>query len=152
MLVLIWKLSLSTFIWVPICQGFSVFPWFLHYFVLANLATSSIRVKNERVQHTTEKNPFMPEAWWELSGPVILVKIALELRKYSQNIWSRVFDRFMMKISPLNILLRLLLFKDIAKLVKRFWYEWVKRGWCGCLHCDVLIWNTILNWFEVLIY
>ena len=27
------------------CQGFSVFSGVLHYFVLANLATSSIRVK-----------------------------------------------------------------------------------------------------------
>ena len=45
MLVLIGKLLLSTFRWVPICQGFSHFPVFLHYFVLAKLATSSIRVK-----------------------------------------------------------------------------------------------------------
>ena len=41
MLVLIGQLSLSTLIF----QGFGDFPGFLHYFVLAKLATSSIRVK-----------------------------------------------------------------------------------------------------------
>ena len=46
MLVLIGKISLSTLRWVPICQGFSDFSGFLHYFVLANLATSSIRVND----------------------------------------------------------------------------------------------------------
>ena len=44
MLVFIRKLSLSTLIWVPICQGFSHFSGFLHHFVLAKVATSSIRV------------------------------------------------------------------------------------------------------------
>ena len=42
MLVFIGKISLSTFRWVPMCQGFS---HFMHYFSLAKLATSSIRVK-----------------------------------------------------------------------------------------------------------
>ena len=45
--VLIWKLSLSTRRWVPICQGFSNFLGILHHFVLAKLATSSIRVKTK---------------------------------------------------------------------------------------------------------
>ena len=45
MLVLIRKPSLSTLGWVPICQGFSHFSAFLYHFVLAKLATSSIRVK-----------------------------------------------------------------------------------------------------------
>ena len=44
--VLIRKLSLSTLRWVPICQGFSDFLRFLHPFVLAKLASSSIRVKH----------------------------------------------------------------------------------------------------------
>ena len=44
-LVFIRYLSLSTLRWVPICQGFSHFSSFLHHFVLATLATSSIRVK-----------------------------------------------------------------------------------------------------------
>ena len=44
MLVLIWKLLLSTFIWVPMGQGFDHFSGFLHHFVLAKVATSSIRV------------------------------------------------------------------------------------------------------------
>ena len=48
MLVLIGKLSLSTLKWVPICQGFGDFSGFLHYFVLAELATSSIRVKSSQ--------------------------------------------------------------------------------------------------------
>ena len=43
-LVFIGKLSLSTLIWVPICQGFWHFSVFLHHFVMAKLATSSIRV------------------------------------------------------------------------------------------------------------
>ena len=46
MLVLIGKLSPSILRWVPICQGFGDFSGFLHYFVLAKLATSSIRVIN----------------------------------------------------------------------------------------------------------
>ena len=45
MLVFIGKLSQSTLRWVPICHGFSDFSGFLHHFVIANLATSSIRVK-----------------------------------------------------------------------------------------------------------
>ena len=45
MLVFIGKLLLSTLRWVPICQGFSYFSRSLHHFVLAKLATSSIRVK-----------------------------------------------------------------------------------------------------------
>ena len=45
MLVFIGKLSPSTFKWVPICQGFGHFTEFLHHFVLAKLATCSIRVK-----------------------------------------------------------------------------------------------------------
>ena len=43
-LVFIWKLSLSSLIWVPICQGFSHFSGFLHHFVLAKLASSRRRV------------------------------------------------------------------------------------------------------------
>ena len=45
LLVFIGKLSLSTLRWVPMCQGFSHFFGFLHHFVLAKLATSSISVK-----------------------------------------------------------------------------------------------------------
>ena len=44
MLVLIWKLSLSSHRWVPMCQGFNSFSTFLHHFVWAKLATNSIRV------------------------------------------------------------------------------------------------------------
>ena len=44
MLVFIGKFTLSTLSWVPICQGFSHFSGFMHPFVLARLATSSIRV------------------------------------------------------------------------------------------------------------
>ena len=40
MLVFIGKLSLSTLIWVPICQGFSHVSVFLHHFVLGKLAIS----------------------------------------------------------------------------------------------------------------
>ena len=50
MLVFIRKLSLSTLRWIPMCQGFSHFSGFLHHFVLAKVATSSIRVK-ELVNH-----------------------------------------------------------------------------------------------------
>ena len=46
MLVFIGKLSLITLRWVPMCQGFSNFHCFLHHFVLAKLATSSIRVND----------------------------------------------------------------------------------------------------------
>ena len=49
MWVLIWKHSLSTLRWVPICQGFSDFSGFLHYFILTKLATSSIRVKTRHL-------------------------------------------------------------------------------------------------------
>ena len=45
LLVLIGKLSPSILRWLPICQGFGDFSGFLHYFVLAKLATSSIRAK-----------------------------------------------------------------------------------------------------------
>ena len=45
LLVFIEKFSLSTLRWVPMCQGFSHFSGFLHNFVLAKLATSSISVK-----------------------------------------------------------------------------------------------------------
>ena len=45
LLVFIEKLSLRTVKWVPMCQGFSQFLDFLHHFVLAKLATSSIKAK-----------------------------------------------------------------------------------------------------------
>ena len=45
MLVFIGQLSLSSLRRVPICQGSSHFSAFLHHFVLAKLATTSIRVK-----------------------------------------------------------------------------------------------------------
>ena len=45
MLVFIGKFSLSTLSWVPICQGLTQFSGYLHHFVLAKLATSSIGVK-----------------------------------------------------------------------------------------------------------
>ena len=45
MLVSIRKLSLSTLRWVPICQSSCHFRSFLHHFVMAKLATSTIRVK-----------------------------------------------------------------------------------------------------------
>ena len=44
MLVFIGKPSMSTFKWVPIGQGFGHFSGFLHHFVLAKLANSSIKV------------------------------------------------------------------------------------------------------------
>ena len=40
-----WKALLSTLRWVPICQGFGHLQGFLHHFVVAKLAISSIRVK-----------------------------------------------------------------------------------------------------------
>ena len=45
MLVFIRKLSLSTLKWIPMCQGFNHFSGFLHIFVLAQAATTSIRAK-----------------------------------------------------------------------------------------------------------
>ena len=45
MFILSGKLSLSTLRWVPMCKGFSHYSDFLHHFVLAKLASSSIRVK-----------------------------------------------------------------------------------------------------------
>ena len=45
MLVFIGKLSLSTLLLVPMCQGFSHSSGILYHFVLAKLATSSIWVK-----------------------------------------------------------------------------------------------------------
>ena len=46
MLVFIGKLLLSTLRCVPMCQGFSHFSGFLHHFLLAKVATSSIRVNS----------------------------------------------------------------------------------------------------------
>ena len=45
MLVFIGYHLLSSLRWIPMCQGFSHFWGFSHYFVLANLASSIIRVK-----------------------------------------------------------------------------------------------------------
>ena len=45
-----WKLPLTTFRWVPICQGFSHFKGFLNHFVLAKLATDSKRVNRPTLQ------------------------------------------------------------------------------------------------------
>ena len=56
MLVFIGKLSLSTLRWVPICQGFRYFHVFFHDFVLAKLATSSIRV-NTTAQAMKDTTP-----------------------------------------------------------------------------------------------
>ena len=44
-LVFIRQLSQSTLRWVPICQGFRDFSGFLHYLVLAKIASSSISVQ-----------------------------------------------------------------------------------------------------------
>ena len=54
--VLIWKPSLSTLRWVPIHQGFSHFSGFLHHFVLAKLATSSIRVNSQVLMDLSIQN------------------------------------------------------------------------------------------------
>ena len=58
LLVFIGKLSVSTITWVPICQGLSHLPGFLHNFVLAKLATSIIRVKCKFTKHLKENY------WW----------------------------------------------------------------------------------------
>ena len=71
MLVFIGKLSPSTHRWVPICRGVSEFSGFLLYFVLAKLASSSIRAKtNNMLKHVTHKiyNVFHHTLWL----PVIL--------------------------------------------------------------------------------
>ena len=63
-LVLIGKLSSSTLRWVPICQGSSDFSGFLHYFVLAKLATSIIRVKEEMKSGLRQLGqPLYSEPW-----------------------------------------------------------------------------------------
>ena len=54
--------SLSTLRWVPICQGFSRISGFLHHFVLAKLAPSSIRVNYVVVYFSTAI------AWTWLAG------------------------------------------------------------------------------------
>ena len=46
MLVFIGCLSLSTLRWVPMCQGFSHFSAFLHHFIMATVAATSIRDKD----------------------------------------------------------------------------------------------------------
>ena len=64
MLVFIERLSLSTLRWVPMCQSFNHFLGFLHHFVLAKLATSSIRVKAAMLQEwLKEKFSFEVDAW-----------------------------------------------------------------------------------------
>ena len=60
-LVFIGKLSLSTLRWVPMCQGLSIFPGFLHHFVLAKLATSNIRVKLKCIN----------QKWWGFATPIV---------------------------------------------------------------------------------
>ena len=47
LLVFIGKHSLSTLRCEPICQGFHHFFEFLHHFILAKLATSSIKAKKK---------------------------------------------------------------------------------------------------------
>ena len=55
MSVFIWMLSPSSFVWVPILQGSSIFFRFLPDFVLAKLATSRLRVKHELVNGRVTK-------------------------------------------------------------------------------------------------
>ena len=71
MLVFIRKLSLSTFKWVPIYQGFGHFSGFLHHFVLVKLVASSIRVKNDNWvplisgELPNKITPYgLPHLWW----------------------------------------------------------------------------------------
>ena len=59
-------LSLRTLRWVPMCQGLSHFSGVLHYFVLAKLATSSIRVNyRDWKQPVSWCTTCWPATWWE---------------------------------------------------------------------------------------
>ena len=70
MLVFIGKLSPSTLRWVPMCQGFTHFSGLLHHFILAKLATSSIKVKPLccrwliwSIQNSVTKAKKWPKPW-----------------------------------------------------------------------------------------
>ena len=80
--VLIEKLSLSPVRWVPNCPGFNNFSGYLYQFVLAKVATSSIRV-----------NPFMP-----------IAVISLAQKQGLENILRRVVHQNLLYKSPSNSL------------------------------------------------
>ena len=63
MWIFIGKLALSTIRWVPMCHILRHFSGVLHHFVLAKLATSSVRVRLKRVKCHIEA------AAEEFSGP-----------------------------------------------------------------------------------
>ena len=54
MLVFNWiALAKNSEMSIPMCQGFNIFSGFLHHFVLAKLATSSIRVNYQDAPDVT---------------------------------------------------------------------------------------------------
>ena len=78
MFVFIRQLSLSTPKWVPMTQGFSHFAGFLLPFVLAKLATSSMRVKLNR------KSYFL----------LPISPILIHYQDFSICVWTSVHSRF----------------------------------------------------------
>ena len=82
MLVLI-GYAWSTLRWVPIFQGFSNFSWFLHYFILANFGTSSIRVNIRLSTSTLHNNTHIDIKWgkvlYHLRYVILLLLISMKL-------------------------------------------------------------------------
>ena len=62
------------------CQGFSDFSGFLHYFVLAKIATSSMRVKQPKEQTPRKSgecqihDTFQDSDWWTVIQVVARTK------------------------------------------------------------------------------
>ena len=88
MLVLIKKLLPSVLRWVPMFQGFSDFPRFLHHFALAKLATSSLRVNSEWAKISSRAS------WW-IKGHFTSLTVArhsyvhpMFVRREYRNRWS----------------------------------------------------------------
>ena len=89
MLAFIRYLSLSTLRWV--CQGFKHFPGFLQHFVMAKLATSSMRFKSY---------------YWNCRMDLsIILTITWKLGIILQNIWRRVGCSIAVNISHWKIFL-----------------------------------------------
>ena len=94
-LVFIGKLSLSTFRWVPICQGFRYFQGFHVILYLVKLCTSSIRVKIINPVHEPGSVMYriLQHPWLLDSVPFRLAKVAfyglrngMEFR-FSSHLW-----------------------------------------------------------------
>ena len=126
-----------------------IFKFFLHYFVLVKLATSSIRVKEIMYSYCwlaplasyTFSWPIhgWGSPWLMLSGPLVFFKVTSKLIINSQHFWRRVVSWCCIQFAPSNIFWKLLYIREISP--KLSW--WVNIETYCSIYCTQLYFGVL---------